>query len=362
MNNRRWPLLKKAAGFGTSKIFEGVGVIACQHLLETTVDLFEEMFRLGLESKNVVLLGKCYSSNRTVAQALRNRGVFVSPDSFAFESHSAFDQQHAEHAQKLINKLVAKTKKFEFKKILVLDDGGELIQQISAHRKILPPIVAVEQTSSGYERLREKRFSFPIINVARSSAKLKNETPFITVAVCHKIEEYFARHVPSPRIMVVGLGPIGRGILSVLKKKYPTDGFDEIKHGHEFQKISSTRLEQYNVIIGATGKSMFTIAQMKKITHEMHLISASSSDREFPASYIRQRLPKYQQSHRSVAWRGIHVANSGFPINFDGHQESVPGKDIQLTRALLLAGAIQAVQEKRVGIIALKGALQKALI
>ena len=38
----------------------------------------------------------------------------------------------------------------------------------------------------------------------------------------------------------------------------------------------------------------------------------------------------------------IHLLRGGFPVNFDASGESVPAKDIQLTRSLVLAAVIQA--------------------
>jgi len=50
------------------------------------------------------------------------------------------------------------------------------------------------------------------------------------------------------------------------------------------------------------------------------------------------------------------LANGGFPVNFTGEIDPIPAEEIQITRSLVLAGALQAVNEKSNGLIPLKRA------
>src|SRR5215216_1637132 len=52
-------------------------LVAVQHMLEQTVDLFETIVDLGLNRENIFALGKVYSNSSVVIETLRNRGVTV---------------------------------------------------------------------------------------------------------------------------------------------------------------------------------------------------------------------------------------------------------------------------------------------
>src|SRR6185369_262743 len=54
-------------------------LVAVQHMLLQTVDLFANLIAMGLEPKNIVALGKIYSNNDAVIRTLRDRGVTVVP-------------------------------------------------------------------------------------------------------------------------------------------------------------------------------------------------------------------------------------------------------------------------------------------
>ena len=72
------------------------------------------------------------------------------------------------------------------------------------------------------------------------------------------------------------------------------------------------------------------------------LISASSSDREFDAVYLRQSHYVNTDCHAEIFTDGIYLLNSGFPVNFDDNYAKIDVKNLQLTRSLILAGIIQA--------------------
>lgn len=58
----------------------------------------------------------------------------------------------------------------------------------------------------------------------------------------------------------------------------------------------------------------------------------------------------------------IYLANGGFPCDFSGKINPVPAKDIQLTSALLLCGAIQAISEMKTKFVDLDTKIQKLII
>ena len=56
---------------------EDTALVAVQHMLEQTVDLFDTIARIGLSQRNIFALGKVYSNSRPVIETLRNKGVTV---------------------------------------------------------------------------------------------------------------------------------------------------------------------------------------------------------------------------------------------------------------------------------------------
>ena len=55
----------------------GIMLVCVQHLLETTGSLIQTLLSLGLDPKNIHILGKSYSSNPGVENRLRALGVNV---------------------------------------------------------------------------------------------------------------------------------------------------------------------------------------------------------------------------------------------------------------------------------------------
>jgi hypothetical protein len=109
--------------------------------------------------------------------------------------------------------------------------------------------------------------------------------------------------------------------------------------------------EKSDCIFGCTGESLLDgCTWWRNLVGKRTLISCSSGDREFQTvlrvlndSATRGRN-KLADSWISVGRSKFLVIRGGFPVNFDGSPESVSGIDIQLTRALLLAGVIQAAR------------------
>src|SRR5689334_276039 len=63
-----------AAGFGFG---DDTAIVAVQHMLWQTVDLFEAIVALGVKRENIFALGKVYSNSPMVIGTLRDRGITV---------------------------------------------------------------------------------------------------------------------------------------------------------------------------------------------------------------------------------------------------------------------------------------------
>ncbi|MBC7981636.1 hypothetical protein H7X65_01015, partial [Candidatus Parcubacteria bacterium] len=232
----------------------------------------------------------------------------------------------------------------------VLDDGGELLKVVNSEFESLPEIhvVGIEQTSSGFRKLEREMIHFPIFNVARSSIKLIKESPVIADIGFRRILETIQTHaISEPRILVVGLGPLGNNMLSLSSSKnYFSIGYDKAHHD-EKRIIDIIRENNINIIIGVTGSNILNeneIEEIKNIlTQKLYLISMSSADREFPAIHIRENGGPSEKIHDDITYENIVLVNNGFPITFKGNRfESTP-EEIERTIGQLYGSVLEAV-------------------
>lgn len=364
--NKRLPLLEYTATQYPNAQLGGVTVIALQHVIEGAHCLLKELFERGLHPQHTFVMGKCYSSNEEVAREIRADGVYVAPQSFAFDSWTSFDEQFPIYVREFLAEIKRQLPaQNTARDILVLDDGGFLIQEILNDSELLPRVRgALELTSSGYHKLSHLSIPFPVVNIARSHSKLAVEAPLIGKSVASHIQDHLlAYKLRKPRCLILGGGPIGISIRDSLKK---------LGHSVRIADLDSTRSEvdsyqeclaDFDVLIGATGSMPFPLDHLKSIgEHPLYLISASSSDREFPSAYIRAHSPRTADAHAHFPHNNTVLVNAGFPINFTGRKCSLPLSEVQFTIALLLAGTLEALKESgESGFVEIPTAIQEKI-
>jgi S-adenosylhomocysteine hydrolase len=305
-------------------------LVCCQHLLEPQLKMFELLIDFGFKPTYIIMLGKIYSSNTDIIQELKDRGIQVSQPQF---SGVPFDEEHTKNC-KTISDSIPKNAE-----IIILDDGAEMIKAFSTSSHNV--LFAVEQTSSGFRKLENTEISFPVINVARSDTKLIQESPFIARLCFERINEYLTKEqVLQPSVLVIGLGPIGEAILEIFRQNnFTVEGFD-IKHGHK-DLLSLIHKSKPDIIVGATGSSILSTEDIENLsdTKRLHLISVSSSDREFPVAPFR----KNTDTHTDVQYKNITFVNNGFPITFKGNRLEGTPTEMEKTMCLLGGSIIDAV-------------------
>lgn len=342
-------------------------IIAVQHLYETTHSLFNYLFENGLKRENLYVLGKCYSTDPRVLARLIEEGVKASPFSSQFDSYRPYDQEFDGYVEAFVRGALAELGEslFTFERVILLDDGGHLLEIAP---RILPPLstlVGIEQTSSGYNRLKAKGFTFPIINLSRSWLKLEYESPILAHLFRKKLFEKLPDPSRAHKLLIVGSGALGQFTHKLLK-----DFFDV--HTYDLQRERSTiapeelhaLLPEFDVILGCTGTISFDEERLQHVKRAVVLGSLSSSDREFNAVQLRRQHARVIDCHEDVRVNGITLLNCGFPINFDRDYDEIDTDDFALTRALIFACISQAAEEdigKR-GFIEMSHALQEKLV
>jgi S-adenosylhomocysteine hydrolase len=360
----RLPLLKEMVYGYPNGLFDGVCVIACQHILPSTHLMFRSLFDLGLSPQYTHIIGKCYSTSKAVAEKMRKDGIHVSPWSESFDSHRAYDEQFKDYLDEFVltvkNKLLLERKP---KAIVVFDDGGELLHLTNKYLAPKYHIVGVEQTTAGYNKLKDNALLFPVANIARSWAKIEHESPMISRSQTIRILAYLQTIKGQPeKCLIIGHGAIGKNLHEALKYYFHVDCFDSIPEKSMVKNINGN-LKDYDIVIGATGKRVFD--DFSAFKEGALLINAASSDREFPAELLRSKIAKVEDCHKDIVVGGILLPNCGFPINFRGGDfDTVPLDRIQLTVALLTLGACNLLTEHQGsrGLIDLRLSDQRRLI
>lgn len=340
------PLITLAVDDLPSQELKDYYIIGVQHLLPTTLYMFRHLFNKGLKPENVSLLGKCYSTNLDAYDAMLNLKMDICSNSIHFDFRQSYDIQFIDYVREFIYSHLDRIQSSEFKKVIVIDDGGHMLDEllkICDNPNILRKIVGIEQTSSGYNILKNKKLNIPIINLARAKTKLQLEPLKIIKNAILKIFDY-SNHIDFSikRILICGNGAVGNQVKQLLSSDYKVFTYDIDSEKSDFtQKQLQANLDSFDLIIGATGNTSLTKDFHPYLRNSVILASISSSDREFDAYHLRRKVNGTSTCFQHLLIDGIHLLNCGFPVNFNNSNVDEP-YFFQLIRALIIKAIIQA--------------------
>jgi len=329
----QYPLLKKIFNYyKRDKIdLSDFYLYTCQHLLNPQYEMYKMFIKFGFEPKNITVLGKIYSSNVEIIENLKSLGIqTIQPD---FDN-TPFDKEHKKNCKFVVRDMSPKHKN------IILDDGGCLINEA----KIKNIYFAVEQTSSGFNKLKKVKLNFPVLNVARSKTKLTQESPIIARQALERISAYIQNNnINSPKIIIIGLGAIGNAVYQAFSEEdYNIKGFDIETDKKDI--LLYMKEEKPDIVIGATGTKLLDKTDIENLesNHTYHFISVSSSDREFPVYYFR----KNEKVHDDIKYNNFVFVNNGFPISFKGNKYELTPIEIEKTIALLMGSVFYGISQK----------------
>lgn len=344
MNKLQMPLVDSLINSYSDLDFSRVKIIGVQHILETTHAMFQALYLLGLKPENISLLGKCYSTCKEVYEEMISDGIDVSSGSFSYRLDQPFDELFVEEVNEFLSSRINDLSQSKYDCIIVLDDGGKCIDFLRKEMLDSIPIIAIEQTSSGYEAIRSHFIPFPVINVARSPVKLTLESPMIAEAAAERLyAKLKQKNIHVNEALVIGGGAIGQAIKKRLSQDIEVTIFDQNTSlsDHKSSKLQDM-IKDFSLIIGCTGKTSIPSEWHASLSPGTILVSVSSSDREFDAYRLRAGLTKSDSCFEDLIVKDLLLINSGFPVNFDGHRENIDVELIQLTIALITGGILQA--------------------
>lgn len=338
------------------QLFKNTLFVCVQHLLYTTIDLFDALIYLGANPKHIFLSGKVYSTHPHISQILIDKDIQLIPNE-PLKQHGTFTESLKKDIGLMWKKIQKHLISEEIDKIIILDDGGLCLTNTPIALRKIYPVIGVEQTSSGLFHARNA--AFPVIEVASSAAKQYLEAPMIAQAIEAKLTEILPLACSKClRCGVVGLGVIGKAVVNkLLQYGHTVYTYDDDPN----KNISLDRAQRVNnindililsdYIFGCTGKDVFKGVDFENSCRSSKvLISCSSQDIEFHSllnafakSHHADSIDPLATTHIKLTDTvSIKILRGGFPVNLDNSGYSVPSCDIQMTRGLLLAGCVQA--------------------
>lgn len=339
----------------------GTALVAVQHMLLQTVDLFEIAGAMGLELQNIFALGKVYSNSPPVIETLRDRGVTVvestRPEPGQF--HSSF-----EHDVKRLWQLTTETlAQRNIKRILVLDDDGVCIANTPQEVLRQYAICGVEQTTQGMFLFEEQPPSYAVISWARSAVKLQIGGPIFSQCFIDKLNAEFlcGRSIRGKQLGIIGMGSIGRALAKLAVRQgikvlfydpapdvyIPASLHGTITRTDSLEELMITS----DYVAGCSGRNPFKDQWPLKHRPGIRLFSVSTGDQEFGPiiNDLKARpgcavAPKTWTITSDDGPSGpIQIAYLGYPYTFVSRApEAVSTQIVQLESGGLLAALVQA--------------------
>lgn len=340
---------------------KNTAIIYIHHPLQTSVNVLQALIDLGAAAEQIFVLGKHYSECPKVVNQIINMGIHY--------QRSSIQKTHGSYAQNFIrdiNWLWLKVKEHlndTIDKILILDHGGHAMKYTPPELIDNYKIIGIEKTTAGLINLNNTGYpSFPLINAAGSAAKRFLESPLIAEAVVSKLMTLIP-DIPTHNICgIAGFGAIGKAITEkLIQMGHKVIVYDKqnitVNKDNEHNFLITDNLEgmiaNSDYIFGCSGQDITeSICELFRLSsNNKTLISCSSEDKEFLSliqfitrnNTINSSSPLDNLVFDTPFGAKISILRGGFPVNFDNSGESVPAQDIQLTRSLVLAAVIQAI-------------------
>ncbi len=386
--SRRLPLTDRIVShYAGAAPLEGVTALLFQHQLGNQVALVDALIRLGLDPESIHWVDIPYTSHQRVRDALQSMGI--PKDNFRTSDDFRLLSTYGAYQRRRTIEVYRDLLKSDPEHLLVLDDGAYFLEAASCFEQRFRRCAIVEQTSRGFKKLAKNAAmaaileELPLIDVARSVPKAKLESPFIGDAVCasvaHHLEGQLACPTEKARCLVLGYGHIGQ---SVAESLYRTSGFARENIVVSDPRLRSGEIEApfnswkrsdggtFDLIVGCSGTTSFDVGDAVFLNKVAVLVSASSGAVEFNRQNVVEWANTSHVDDLSIAegidesslhsaipihfpGRNIKLLNGGFPANFDGRICCVPDRYMQITMALMVQAAVQAVRAETPGVHAL---------
>ncbi|HEV2835284.1 MAG TPA: NAD(P)-dependent oxidoreductase [Pyrinomonadaceae bacterium] len=340
---------------------EDTAIVAVQHMLWQTIDLFEAVVALGVKRENIFALGKVYSNSKVVMGALGDRGVNVIDSTIP--SPGEFDRCFERDVQRLWELVSRVIRKRRIERILVLDDGGKCITSIPRELLKRYEVCGVEQTSFGIFQFETTPPAFPVMAWARAAVKLQIGGPLFSHCLLLKLQTRClgGAALTGKKLGIIGLGSIGSATAHLAVRQHNDVIFFDPDPCVQVPSYLEGRIERVasleelmlrcEYVFGCSGRNPFKQCWPLRYRPGIKLFSASGGDQEFgPIIRDLKQNADFKLAPRSWDISSdngpsgpISIAYNGYPYNFVSRDiEAVPTGVVQIETGGLLIGLIQA--------------------
>ncbi|HSK62720.1 MAG TPA: NAD(P)-dependent oxidoreductase, partial [Pyrinomonadaceae bacterium] len=338
---------------------EDTAIVAVQHMLWQTIDLFEAVVSLGVKRENIFALGKVYSNSPIVIGALRDQGITIVESTMPAPGEF---KPYFVHDVECLWEVVARTlARRNIKRILVLDDGGRCITRMPVELSRKYQVAGVEQTSFGMFLFEEDPPPFAVVSWARAAVKLHIGGPIFSHCLLTKLQSRVLGGdlLTNEDAGIIGLGSIGSAMAHLLVRQRnrvlyydPDPHVPSYLHGRVTRADSLEELMlRSNYVFGCSGRQPFKDQWPVRYRPGIKLFSASAGDQEFNP-LIKDLINTPNLNVTPHAWDicaphgpsgPITIAYMGYPYNFVSRDiEAVPTAVVQIETGGLLAALLQA--------------------
>jgi hypothetical protein len=343
------PLLDWTASHTTRSRLSDYAIIAHTHLLPNNAPLFRHLAHL-VGFGRMYILEKPYSTVPKVRNELIKSGCEIIP--VRMEPGMPYEFAVQKSLEILWAKILEEQRRTGFKKILIIDDGGDIWLSTPWDQLGDVNITGVEQTQRGITRVANTSHRIPsIVSVASSGIKKFVESKFIGRSIVEKLQQL---DLPgSHSVGILGTGSIGSAVRDWFRKNdiktlhYDPTLQNNMSGDYTSRPSLDSLINDSDVIIGTTGTDALKGAAFERMNGNKILVSASSADIEF-STVLKFANPtdapfgtRHIEIHDNLSF---DVLNGGYPINFDRQSDATPDEDIVLTRCLMYVGAMEAVE------------------
>ncbi|MBK7861026.1 MAG: hypothetical protein IPJ65_20950 [Archangiaceae bacterium] len=412
--------------FGRPGELKGFRLFGLQHLMATTAQLFNGLEKLGVEAKGSRVIGKIYSTNFRVAAELEGKGMVVDGVSRTIAAGESFNEEMDSAIEYQLTRLIdtlpqptctlGRDGKSELEwaepprpQVLLIDDGAEAIRIL--HQKFpewAPFFACVEQTRRGariaHELADRGELKCAVVNVAEAWAKLERESPMIAESVVREVERKLDRlertGLPPPKeATVVGYGAVGAHVAATLRARGLTvhvydqnpERMKNLPPGIIGHTDKHAALEHAGLLVSCVGERTLWPEDYDALPDGALLVNAASADDELgPQDLLKQQKRLVTLDRERDAWsvfRGqpicvgkpdavahsdavirldsgkeLLLVSNGYVVNMTGERDPIPPRYIQLTRSLLMMGALTATRATGPGLIDVPEDWQRGLV
>jgi len=353
--------------------FRGWACIYVQHILRSNLACVDFLRAFGLQLSTLIIVGKAYSTNEETLLEYLQEGI----DAQSIGRGYAYDEPFDSKIISCLGDALGRLSRAGTSRLLIIDEGGLAMQAIARCPHPLPQLAVAELTSRGARHYHLVANRTPIVDVARSHTKKSVEAPIIARSMAESFEREISAFRPSAgmRIGVLGRGAIGNALTIELESRgFHTNWYDTARTNPAIPS-PSVLVGRSDILLSSTGEGADWWPLIGDVRRPLIFGNTGSSDIEFHLWRMRREVidagGAFEVEAEGEPWRGevriqmgevrLVFWRGGFPINFDGSADPIPPASIQLTRALLMAGAVQAVMSRSVGIEKLDDEIQEFL-